>query len=180
MTAITGPHGTQPSQFGELTSFAITNDASKDAAKLVEFMMNDGYLDWLALAPEGKVPARTGTTDQPSKFTDAWNHLKTGVEHRKPLSELYPPDVLKELATSTDTMNAGGFPRARDGWSAPSSPSCPSLRPWPPPSTAPCPRPRRPGRPRPTWRRSHRRSTRRAQPRVKHTARRRTRGRSGS
>ena len=73
VTAITGPHGTQPSQFGELTSFAITNDASKDAAKLVEFMMNDGYLDWLALAPEGKVPARTGTTDQPSKFTDAWS-----------------------------------------------------------------------------------------------------------
>jgi multiple sugar transport system substrate-binding protein len=113
VTAITGPHGTQPSQFGELTSFAITNDASKDAAKLVEFMMNDGYLDWLALAPEGKVPARTGTTDQPSKFTDAWKHLKTGVEHSRPLSELYPPDVLKELATSTDTMNRWGFPQGQ-------------------------------------------------------------------
>ena len=113
VTAITGPHGTQPSQFGELTSFAITNDANKDAAKLVEFMMNDGYLDWLALAPEGKVPVRTGTTDQPSKFTDAWNHLKTGVEHSKPLSELYPPGVLKELATSPDTMNRWGFPQGQ-------------------------------------------------------------------
>ena len=111
VTAITGPHGTEPSQFGELTSFAITKDASKDAAKLVEFMMNDGYLDWLALAPEGKVPVRTGTTDQPSKFTDAWTHLKTGVEHSKPLSELYPPGVLKELATSPDTMNRWGFPQ---------------------------------------------------------------------
>jgi multiple sugar transport system substrate-binding protein len=113
VTAITGPHGTQPSQFGEVTSFAITKDASKDAAKLVEFMMNDGYLDWLALAPEGKVPVRTGTTDQPSKFTDAWNHLKTGAEHSKPLSELYPPDVLEELATSTDTMNRWGFPQGQ-------------------------------------------------------------------
>jgi len=61
LTAITGPYGAQPSQFGELTSFAITKNAKKDAAKLVEFMMNDGYLDWLALAPEGKVPVRTGT-----------------------------------------------------------------------------------------------------------------------
>jgi multiple sugar transport system substrate-binding protein len=113
VTAITGPDGTEPSQFGELTSFAITKDASKDAAKLVEFMMNDGYLDWLALAPEGKVPVRTGTTDQPSKFTDAWNHLKTGAEHSKPLSELYPPDVLEELATSTDTMNRWGFPQGQ-------------------------------------------------------------------
>jgi multiple sugar transport system substrate-binding protein len=113
VTAITGPHGTEPSQFGELTSFVITKDANKDAAKLVEFMMNDGYLDWLALAPEGKVPARTGTTDQPSKFTDAWNHLKTGAENRKPLSEVYPPDVLKELATSTDTMDRWGFPQGQ-------------------------------------------------------------------
>jgi multiple sugar transport system substrate-binding protein len=113
VTAIRGPDGTQPSQFGELTCFAITKDASRDAAKLVEFMMNDGYLDWLALASEGKVPVRTGTTDQPSKFTDAWNHLKTGAENRKPLSEVYPPDVLKELATSTDTMDRWGFPQGQ-------------------------------------------------------------------
>src|SRR5215218_2448986 len=109
VTAITGPDGIQPSQFGELTCFAITKDADNDAAKLVEFMMDDGYLDWLGLAPEGKVPVRTGTTDQPTKFTDAWTHLQSGVENRKPLSELYPPGVLKVLATSTDTMNRWGF-----------------------------------------------------------------------
>jgi multiple sugar transport system substrate-binding protein len=109
VTAIKGPDGSQPSQFGELTCFAITKDANNDAAKLVEFLMNDGYLDWLALAPEGKVPARTGTTDQPTKFTEAWTHLQTGVERSKPLSELYPPGVLKVLAASTDTMNRWGF-----------------------------------------------------------------------
>jgi multiple sugar transport system substrate-binding protein len=113
VTAITGPHGAQPSQFGELTSFVITKGANKDAAKLVEFMMNDGYLDWLALAPEGKVPVRTGTPDQPNKFTDAWHHLKTGVENREPLSEVYPPEVLNELATSTETMNRWGFPQGQ-------------------------------------------------------------------
>jgi multiple sugar transport system substrate-binding protein len=109
VTAITGPDGSQPSQFGELTCFAITKDANTDAAKLVQFMMNDGYLDWLGLAPEGKVPVRTGTTDQPTRFIDAWTHLRTGVERTKPLSELYPPGVLKVLATSTDTMNRWGF-----------------------------------------------------------------------
>ena len=113
VTAITGPHGAQPSQFGELTSFVITKGANNDAAKLVEFMMNDGYLDWLALAPEGKVPVRTGTPDQPNKFTDAWHHLKTGVENREPLSEVYPPEVLNELATSTETMNRWGFPQGQ-------------------------------------------------------------------
>jgi multiple sugar transport system substrate-binding protein len=113
VTAINGPDATQPSQFGELTCFAITKNANQNAAKLVEFLMDDGYLDWLALAPEGKVPLRTGTTAQPTKFTTAWTHLQTGVEHPKPLSELYPPGVLKVLATSTDTMNRWGFPQGQ-------------------------------------------------------------------
>jgi multiple sugar transport system substrate-binding protein len=114
VTAIKGPDGTQPSQFGEVTAFAITKGANKDAAKkLVEFMMSDGYVDWLSLAPEGKFPIRTGTRDQPGKFTAAWNHLKTGVERRKPLSKIYPPDLLKALATSTNTMNRWGFPQGQ-------------------------------------------------------------------
>jgi multiple sugar transport system substrate-binding protein len=113
VTAINGPDGTQPSQFGELTCFAITPDANTDAAKLVEFLMNDGYLAWLGLAPEGKVPVRTGTNDQPTRFTDAWKHLQTGVERSQPLSKLYPPGVLKVLATSTDTMNRWGFPQGQ-------------------------------------------------------------------
>src|SRR5215212_3299651 len=113
VTAIKGPDGTQPSQFGELTCFAIIKDASNDAARLVEFLMNDGYPAWLGLAPEGKVPVRTGTSDQPTKFTTAWTHLETGVEHTKPLSQLYPPGVLKVLATSTDTMNRWGFPQGQ-------------------------------------------------------------------
>jgi multiple sugar transport system substrate-binding protein len=114
VTAISGPDGAEPSQFGEVTSFAITDDADKEAAEqLVEFMLNDGYLDWLGLAPEGKVPVRTGTKDQPGRFTEAWNHLRTGVERRQPLSELYPPGVLRVLATSTDTMSRWGFPQGQ-------------------------------------------------------------------
>jgi multiple sugar transport system substrate-binding protein len=114
VAAIRGPDGAQPSHFGELTSFAITRDAREDAAaKLVAYLMDDGYVDWLALAPEGKVPVRTGTRDQPGRFIDAWNHLETGVDRRQPLSELYPPGVLRVLATSTDTMNRWGFPQGQ-------------------------------------------------------------------
>jgi multiple sugar transport system substrate-binding protein len=114
VTAIEGPDGTAPSQFGEVTAFAITKDAKKDAAeRFVEFMMSDGYVDWLALAPEGKFPIRTGTRDQPGKFTAAWNHLRTGVDRKEPLSEMYPPDVLNILRTSTETMNRWGFPQGQ-------------------------------------------------------------------
>jgi multiple sugar transport system substrate-binding protein len=113
VTAIKGPGGTEPSQFGELTSFAITKDANREAAKkLVAYLMDDGYVDWLALAPEGKVPLRVGSQDDPSKFADAWNDLKTG-RAREPLSKIYPAEVLRTLATSADTMNRWGFPQGQ-------------------------------------------------------------------
>jgi multiple sugar transport system substrate-binding protein len=110
VTAITGPSGNEPTQFGEVTSFAIIKDGNIDPAKqFVEFMMSEGYADWLALAPEGKFPVRSGTTDNPEEYNQAWAKLQAGVDEKKPLSELYPPEVLEALTKSTDTMNRWGF-----------------------------------------------------------------------
>jgi multiple sugar transport system substrate-binding protein len=72
-------------------------------------MLSDGYVDWLAVTPEGRFPARTGTKDNPKEYTEAWSKLKAGVDTKAPLSELYPPEVLEALTKSTDTMNRWGF-----------------------------------------------------------------------
>jgi multiple sugar transport system substrate-binding protein len=110
VTAITGPGGSEPAQFGEVTSFTITKDGNVDAAKqFVEFMMSEGYVDWLALAPEGKFPTRSGSKENPQEYAEAWTKLNTGVDSKKPLAELYPADVLEALTKSTDTMNRWGF-----------------------------------------------------------------------
>jgi multiple sugar transport system substrate-binding protein len=110
VTAITGPKGSEPTQFGEVTNFAIIKDGNTDGAKqFVEFMMSEGYADWLALAPEGKFPTRAGTKDNPEEYNQAWSKLKAGVDEKAPLSELYPPEVLEALTKSTDTMNRWGF-----------------------------------------------------------------------
>jgi multiple sugar transport system substrate-binding protein len=110
VTAIKGPNGSEPTQFGEVTSFAIIKDGNVDAAKqFVEYMMSEGYSDWLAIAPEGKFPTRSGTKDNPEEYNQAWAKLKAGVDEKKPLSELYPPEVLQALTKSTDTMNRWGF-----------------------------------------------------------------------
>jgi multiple sugar transport system substrate-binding protein len=111
VTAISGPNATgQPSQFGEVTSFAITKDSNTDAAKrFVEFMMSDGYVDWLALAPEGKIPTRAGSKDNPQEYAEAWSKLQAGVDTKKPLAEIYPPEVIDALTKSTDTMGRWGF-----------------------------------------------------------------------
>jgi len=110
VTAVKGPSGAQPTQFGEVTSFAIVKDGNTDPAKrFVEFMMSDGYVDWLGLAPEGKIPTRAGNKDNPQQYADAWSKLEAGVDTKQPLSEVYPPEVLEALTKSADSMARWGF-----------------------------------------------------------------------
>jgi multiple sugar transport system substrate-binding protein len=114
VTAISGPDGGEPTQFGEISSYAIIKDGNIDGAKqFVEFMLSDGYVDWLAVTPEGRFPARAGTQDNPTEYTEAWTKLEAGVDSKSPLSELYPPEVLEALTKSTDTMNRWGFPQGQ-------------------------------------------------------------------
>jgi multiple sugar transport system substrate-binding protein len=110
VTAITGSGGGEPTQFGEISSYAVIKDGNIDGAKrFVEFMLSDGYVDWLAVTPEGRFPARTGTKDNPEEYNEAWSKLEAGVDTKAPLSDLYPAEVLEALTTSTDTMNRWGF-----------------------------------------------------------------------
>jgi multiple sugar transport system substrate-binding protein len=105
VTAIEGPDGAEPAVFGEITSWTVTADASTDpSVALVEYMMNDGYVPWLAIAPEGKVPARAGTPDSETEFTDAWAGLEAGVDTKAPLSDFYGPDVLEAVAAAPDDL----------------------------------------------------------------------------
>ncbi|HSL75876.1 MAG TPA: extracellular solute-binding protein, partial [Candidatus Limnocylindrales bacterium] len=97
VTALKG-NGATEAQFGELVSFAISKDSNTAAAQaFVEYMMSEGYVEWLALAPEGKFPTRLGTAENPTEYADAWATLPAGVETKKPLGEVYPKDVVEEL-----------------------------------------------------------------------------------
>ena len=110
VTAISGSGGGEPTQFGEIANYVIVKDGNTEPAKqFVEFMMSDGYVDWLAVTPEGRFPARSGTKDNPEEYTEAWSKLPAGVDTKAPLSELYPPEVLEALTKSTDTMSRWGF-----------------------------------------------------------------------
>jgi multiple sugar transport system substrate-binding protein len=110
VTAISGSGGGEATQFGEIANYVIVKDGNVEPAKrFVEFMMSDGYVDWLAVTPEGRFPARSGTKDNPEEYTEAWSKLPAGVDTKAPLSELYPPEVLEALTKSTDTMSRWGF-----------------------------------------------------------------------
>jgi len=116
VTAISGPSSDEPSQFGEVVSFVISQDAdTEEAQQFVEFMMSDAYVDWLALAPEGKFPTRLGTAENPSEYADAWGGLEAGVDRKQPLGEVYDDDTIRALTTSSDTMKRWAFAQGQGG-----------------------------------------------------------------
>ena len=51
----------------------------------------------LSIAPEGKFPVRSGTADNPNKFTEAWAKLPVGVDRKAPLSDIYAPEIIADI-----------------------------------------------------------------------------------
>ena len=116
VTAISGPSADEPSQFGEMVSFVITDDADAEAAQqFVEYMMSDAYVDWLALAPEGKFPTRLGTAENATEYADAWGGLEAGVDRKTPLGEVYDDATIEALTSSSDTMKRWAFSQGQGG-----------------------------------------------------------------
>ena len=102
-----GPNGSEPAQYGQVSLMGISTSAPEDeAVQFVEFWLSEGYLDWLAVSPEGKFPMRRGTPDNPTEYVEGWSTLQTGVDHKAPLGDFYSQDVINTIAEG-----ANGFAR---------------------------------------------------------------------
>ncbi|MBB3087928.1 ABC transporter substrate-binding protein [Nocardioides albus] len=106
VTSISGPDNPEGATYGEITSWTLLDGAPTDrASRLVEYMLSEGYEDWIGMAPEGKFPVRTGDAENPTRFTDAWEDLEAGVDTKKPLSDVYDAqtmDALRSVAENID------------------------------------------------------------------------------
>ena len=98
-------------QYSQINYLGITRDADKIPAKQwVEFLLGDGYLRWLDMAPEGKLPMRKGTLHEPDRFIKGWMDLEFGVTIEGKISEFYKIDVIKSIVESADNgLNRWGF-----------------------------------------------------------------------
>lgn len=104
VAALQGPSADRPGGYGEVVSFAILRDSHSRTPDLVRFMMDDRYEDWIGLAPEGKVPTRLGTAQDPTRFQDAWRDMESGVDEKARLSDIYSPEVIDEVAGAPDRI----------------------------------------------------------------------------
>ncbi len=110
VTTLAGPSNPGGAGWADVRYFGITIDADTAAAQqFVEYSMNEGYLDTLAVAPEGKFPVRRGTLEEPTKFVDGWAQLDVGVDRKAPLSAFYSQDVINDIVAGLETGSRWGF-----------------------------------------------------------------------
>jgi multiple sugar transport system substrate-binding protein len=114
VTSIQGPSGSGPATFGEVTSWTIPSDSATDPAKkFVNYMMTDGYEPWIEIAPEGKIPVRTGDKAGATTYSDAWSKMKVGVDSKAPLSKFYSQDVIDALTSGADNLSRWAIPQGQ-------------------------------------------------------------------
>ncbi len=71
---------------------------------------SDGYLDWIAIAPEGKYPVRAGTKENPKQFVDAWKDPRGGRgQEGAALGDFYPQEVIDILTSGADKFSRWGI-----------------------------------------------------------------------
>ncbi|MEU8382274.1 extracellular solute-binding protein [Streptosporangium sp. NPDC048865] len=110
VTALKGPGGTEPAQFGEISSWAVTRTAETAASeKFVKYMMSTGYEGWFGMAPEGKIPVRDGTAEDPDRYREAWRASDVGVDTKKPMRSVFSAELLDELASGVSAMRRWGL-----------------------------------------------------------------------
>lgn len=97
-------------QYGQVNYLGITRDADSWTASLwVSFLLGKGYLRWLSMAPEGKLPVRKGTLSEPNRFVDGWSRLKIGIADRASISDVYGKERAASIIRGTERMDRWGF-----------------------------------------------------------------------
>lgn len=104
-----GPDADSAATYGEVVSFAIMRGAPEVTQDLVTWLMSDSYVDWLSVAPEGKIPTRSGPEEGSDEYQAAWAELETGVDTRATLSSIYSEELLDEVVGATENIVRWGM-----------------------------------------------------------------------
>jgi multiple sugar transport system substrate-binding protein len=112
ITDIHGPDVAQGKQYGITLNLSIMHgDHVEQAKKFVQYLLSDGYADYLSAAPEGRYPLRNGTTARPDGYTTMWSNLPVGVnpKDRKGLRTLYGDQFLAAVKKGATSFARWGY-----------------------------------------------------------------------
>lgn len=109
VTNFSGPSNPDGAAWADIRYFGVTSDANTDVAmEFVNFSMEDGYLQTLSIAPEGKFPVRKGTAENASEFAEGWAKLDVGVDRKAPLADLYSQEMIDEIVGGLNVAQRWG------------------------------------------------------------------------
>lgn len=112
VTDLRGPDVAQGRQYGITLDLSIMHGDHVDESKqFVQYLLSDGYADYLSAAPEGRYPLRNGTKDQPAEYTTAWSNLPVGIDpkSRKGLRSLYGDAFLAAVEKGATSFARWGY-----------------------------------------------------------------------
>ena len=90
IVGMAGPSNPDGGTWVEVHKFGVTVDANTDeAAAFIEYVMNEEYVTWLGMAPEGSFPIRPGPSAGSKIFIDEWGNLPIGVDRKIPINQIY-------------------------------------------------------------------------------------------
>lgn len=68
---LAGVDNTEPTTMGSVLAYVgVTGSNTEAAQQCLQFLLSDGYIDTLAMTPEGRTPVRTGTPENPTQYVD--------------------------------------------------------------------------------------------------------------
>ncbi|MBW2064221.1 MAG: extracellular solute-binding protein [Deltaproteobacteria bacterium] len=102
ITAFKGPMGPKAAQWGQVSYFGIPVGADARVTKWAKFLLGEGYVDWLSMAPEGKFPLRP-------RYVNEWKQLRIGVDRKAKIADLYPDEVIDTIILGVDSFDRWGF-----------------------------------------------------------------------
>lgn len=113
VTVFAGPGNADGAAYADVRYLGITADANTEVAtEFVQFVLSDGYGDWLGMAPEGKFPVRRGTEAGDTSFEAMWSGLDVGVDRKAPLGDIYEKAVIDDIVAGLSVADRWG---AADG-----------------------------------------------------------------
>ncbi len=109
VTTFSGPSNEAGAAWGDVRYFGITTSADIDnAMAFVQYSLDEGYGQTLAIAPEGKFPVRRGDANDATRFVKMWEQLPVGVDRKAALTDLYAPEMINEIVSGLDVAQRWG------------------------------------------------------------------------
>ena len=110
VTVFAGPSNPDGAAFADVRYLGITADANAEVAQeFVEFVVSEGYGDWLGQAPEAKFPVRKGGAAGSAEYEELWATLPVGVDRKAPLGEIYPETVIEDIVAGLSVGDRWGI-----------------------------------------------------------------------